>query len=55
VETYGQWFNPPLRIVDGAISVPKGPGVGLVDPKKILKGATAIQGTAASPGADSSG
>jgi len=38
VETYGQWFNPPLRIVDGPISVPKGPGLGLADPKEILKG-----------------
>jgi L-alanine-DL-glutamate epimerase-like enolase superfamily enzyme len=43
VETYGKWFNPPLRIVDGAITVPKGPGVGLVDPKEILKDATPVQ------------
>jgi len=39
VETYGQWFDPPLRIIDGALTVPKGPGVGLADPKEILKGA----------------
>jgi L-alanine-DL-glutamate epimerase-like enolase superfamily enzyme len=43
VETYGQWFNPPLRIVDGAISIPQGPGVGIADPKEILKGATLVQ------------
>ncbi len=43
VETYGQWFNPPLRIVDGAISVPQGPGVGIPDPKEILKGAMPVQ------------
>jgi len=40
VETYGKWFDPPLRIIDGAITVPKGPGVGLADPKEIADGAT---------------
>jgi L-alanine-DL-glutamate epimerase-like enolase superfamily enzyme len=43
VETYGQWFDPPLKIVDGAITVPKGPGVGIADPKEILKGATVVK------------
>ena len=47
VETYGKWFNPPLRIVDGAITVPKGPGVGLADPKEILKGATVLRDASA--------
>ncbi len=42
VENYGQWFNPPLRIVDGAITIPTGPGVGIADPKELLKGATVI-------------
>jgi L-alanine-DL-glutamate epimerase-like enolase superfamily enzyme len=42
VETYGQWFNPPLRIVDGAISIPEGPGVGIADPKEVLRGAIAV-------------
>lgn len=42
VETYGQWFDPPLRIIDGALTVPKGPGVGIADPKEILKGAGRI-------------
>jgi L-alanine-DL-glutamate epimerase-like enolase superfamily enzyme len=55
VETYGQWFNPPLRIVDGAISVPKGPGLGLADPKEILKGATPVQETGTSLAPDTSG
>ena len=45
VETYGQWFNPPLRIADGAISVPRGPGLGFADPKEILKGATPVRET----------
>jgi len=43
VETYGQWFNPPLRNSDGALSVPQGPGVGIADPKEVLKGATAVK------------
>src|SRR6185295_796464 len=42
VETYGQWFNPPLRTTDSAINIPKGPGVGIADPKEILKGATVV-------------
>ncbi len=45
VETYGQWFSPPLRIADGTITVPKGPGLGLADPKEILQGATRVQET----------
>jgi len=44
VETYGQWFNPPLQIKDGAITIPKGPGVGIVEPKEILKGAEVVKG-----------
>jgi L-alanine-DL-glutamate epimerase-like enolase superfamily enzyme len=42
VETYGKWFDPPLRCTDSAINIPKGPGVGLADPKEILKGATLV-------------
>jgi L-alanine-DL-glutamate epimerase-like enolase superfamily enzyme len=44
VETYGQWFDPPLRIVDGAISIPEGPGVGIANPKEVLSGAFAVKG-----------
>jgi L-alanine-DL-glutamate epimerase-like enolase superfamily enzyme len=43
VETYGKWFDPPLRIVDGAIEIPKGSGVGLADPKEILKDAELVR------------
>jgi L-alanine-DL-glutamate epimerase-like enolase superfamily enzyme len=42
LETYGKWFDPPLRATDGAINVPKGPGVGLGDPKEILKDAVVV-------------
>jgi L-alanine-DL-glutamate epimerase-like enolase superfamily enzyme len=55
VETYGQWFNPPLRIADGAISVPRGPGLGFADPKEILKGATPVRETGTSLVPDTSG
>ncbi|MEX2045015.1 MAG: mandelate racemase/muconate lactonizing enzyme family protein [Opitutus sp.] len=44
VETYGQWFNPGLKIIDGALTVPSGPGVGIANPKEILKDATAFKG-----------
>lgn len=54
VETYGKWFDPPLKIEDGAITIPKGPGVGIADPKEILKGATLVQ-DAGAPASDTSG
>jgi L-alanine-DL-glutamate epimerase-like enolase superfamily enzyme len=44
VKQYGSWFNPPLRIADGAITVPKGPGVGIVEPKEVLKDAEVVKG-----------
>jgi L-alanine-DL-glutamate epimerase-like enolase superfamily enzyme len=43
IETYGQWFDPPLRIVDGALTVPTGPGVGIADPSDMLKGAEVVR------------
>ena len=44
MKQYGDWFNPPLRIIEGAITVPKGPGVGIADLKEILKGAEVVTG-----------
>jgi L-alanine-DL-glutamate epimerase-like enolase superfamily enzyme len=44
VKQYGDWFNPPLRINNGALTVPRGPGVGLAEPKEILKGAEMVKG-----------
>jgi L-alanine-DL-glutamate epimerase-like enolase superfamily enzyme len=43
VETYGKWFDPPLKITDGALSLPTGPGVGIVDPEEVLQGATVVR------------
>jgi L-alanine-DL-glutamate epimerase-like enolase superfamily enzyme len=42
VERYGEWFSPRLEIRDGAISVPKGPGVGIADIKDLLAGAKPV-------------
>jgi L-alanine-DL-glutamate epimerase and related enzymes of enolase superfamily len=44
VETYGRWFDPPLKVTDGAINVPKGAGVGIAEPKELLKEATVVKG-----------
>jgi L-alanine-DL-glutamate epimerase-like enolase superfamily enzyme len=43
VDTYGKWFDPPLRISDGAVSIPEGPGVGIADPREVLKGAAVVR------------
>lgn len=43
VETYGRWFDPPLQITDGALTIRKGPGVGIAEPAEILKGATVVK------------
>jgi len=44
VKPYGEWFSPALRVVDGAITVPRGAGVGLADPNEILKDAQLVRG-----------
>ena len=42
IKQYADWFKPALRIIDGAITVPKGPGVGIFDPGEIFKGAELV-------------
>ena len=42
IEAYSDWFDPPLRIEDGSITVPEGPGVGIVDTGEVLKGAELV-------------
>lgn len=37
IERYKDWFNPPLEIRDGALSIPRGPGVGIKDIKAVLR------------------
>jgi L-alanine-DL-glutamate epimerase-like enolase superfamily enzyme len=39
MEKYGAWFDPPLTVKNGLMSVPAGPGVGIQDPAALLKDA----------------
>ncbi len=41
-ETYGGWFDPPIRVKDGKMTVPRGPGVGIRNIADLLKGAVEI-------------
>jgi len=38
-ERYGNWFDPPITVRDGNMTVPTGPGVGIKDLSGLLKGA----------------
>jgi L-alanine-DL-glutamate epimerase-like enolase superfamily enzyme len=38
-ERYGSWFDPPITVKDGKMSVPSGPGLGITDLDRLLKGA----------------
>ncbi len=42
IEKYADWFDPPLAIHSGALTVPSGPGVGIVEPAKLLEGAEIV-------------
>lgn len=42
IERYRDWFDPPPSITDGALSVPTGPGVGIVNPRELLKDAQPV-------------
>ncbi len=37
MEKYGAWFDPPITVNNGMMSVPAGPGVGIKDPRGLLK------------------
>ena len=39
IERYANWFDPPLKINNGALTVPQGPGVGIRDIRGLLKDA----------------
>jgi len=41
-ERYSNWFDPPLEIRDGSITIPQGPGVGIKDIGELLKGAKPV-------------
>lgn len=38
-EKYGRWFEPAITVSEGKMTVPQGPGVGIVDLPGLLKGA----------------
>lgn len=42
IERYRDWFNPSLEIKDGSLIVPSGPGVGIVEPGRLLTTATRV-------------
>jgi L-alanine-DL-glutamate epimerase-like enolase superfamily enzyme len=39
MEKYGAWFDPPITVKNGLMTVPSGPGVGIKDPVALLKDA----------------
>lgn len=41
-ERYGTWFDPPITVQDGKMTVPTGPGVGIKDLQGLLKGAVEV-------------
>ena len=43
IEDYADWFDPPLRIENGSLTVPEGPGVGIVDTNRVLEGTERIE------------
>ena len=42
MEKYGAWFDPPIVVKNGMMSVPTGPGVGIKDPGALLKDASVV-------------
>ena len=41
-ERTGQWYDPPLKLKDGTVSVPTGPGMGLDSDAKMFKNAKPV-------------
>jgi L-alanine-DL-glutamate epimerase-like enolase superfamily enzyme len=39
----GPWYDPPLRLKNGAINVPTGPGLGITDVEDILRNAKPVK------------
>jgi L-alanine-DL-glutamate epimerase-like enolase superfamily enzyme len=42
IEAYRNWFDPPLRIHGGRLTVPQGPGVGIANLRDFLKDAKPV-------------
>jgi len=43
IENYSNLFDPPLKIADGAFTVPRGPGVGIKDIRAVLQNAILLR------------
>ncbi|HVN80872.1 MAG TPA: mandelate racemase/muconate lactonizing enzyme family protein [Terriglobia bacterium] len=41
-EKYGSWFDPPIQVKDGKMTIPSGPGVGIEDLRGLLEGAKEV-------------
>jgi L-alanine-DL-glutamate epimerase-like enolase superfamily enzyme len=41
-ERYGSWFDPPITVKDGKMTVPTGAGVGIKDLRGLLRGAVEV-------------
>jgi len=41
-EKFGSWFDPPISVKDGKMTVPSGPGVGIKDVAALLSGAKEV-------------
>jgi len=44
VERTGRWYDPPLKLKDGAVTVPTAPGLGLATGAKVFKNAKPVGG-----------
>lgn len=42
IKQTGSWYDPPLRLKDGAVNVPTGPGLGIADISGLLKDAKPV-------------
>lgn len=42
MEKYGAWFDPPITVRNGMMTVPAAPGVGIKDPAALLKDARVV-------------
>jgi L-alanine-DL-glutamate epimerase-like enolase superfamily enzyme len=42
LEKYGNWFDPPITVKEGKLSVPSAPGVGIKDMQGLLKDAVEV-------------
>ena len=43
IEKYRHWFDPPLKIIDGNLTVPTGPGLGITSIHDVLEGAERVE------------